>query len=409
FDTLQAIVNNDRPRVSDFRTDVPLAVEEVIERALRPRREERFASAREMAEALTRALAPQGGPATTGELADIIRRDCAAELEDERTRIDRAAEYLRELTGRGAEPPELSSRRARPVVETEMDVRFARKATSPFEGGLGGADTSASTSAGVVVVPAPEAGLEEGAAERGAARRRRWMVVAALALVAAIGVSIGIVVAGGGEGAKEDGAGAAAAAPAAAPTEIASAAAAPAGTAPAAEAANAPEAETAPAAEAETAPGADAENAPEAEADPAAAGEAAGATETAGEAAGAGEDAAGDEDAGGAGGGRGQVEEDSAADGERRASDGRRGSRPAKQSSKPAVKPTGPGYFSIDTMPYSQVYIDGELAGITPLVRVPLRPGKHSIRVVTQDGTQRRLSIKVQAGKTVTRRFAIEE
>ncbi|HWN81433.1 MAG TPA: serine/threonine-protein kinase, partial [Candidatus Udaeobacter sp.] len=111
FDTLQAIVNNERPRVSDLRGDIPLALEEVVERSLRPRREERFASAREMAEALTRAMVPHGGVASTGELADFLRRDCSQELDDERGRIDRATDHLKDMTGRGVEVPDFNRRR----------------------------------------------------------------------------------------------------------------------------------------------------------------------------------------------------------------------------------------------------------------------------------------------------------
>src|SRR6185503_4550093 len=76
FDTLQAIVNNERPRASDLRSDVPLALEE------------RIASAREMAEGLIRAMGPLGGVASTAELADFLRRECSQELDDERARID---------------------------------------------------------------------------------------------------------------------------------------------------------------------------------------------------------------------------------------------------------------------------------------------------------------------------------
>jgi serine/threonine-protein kinase len=340
FDTLQAIVNNERPRVGDFRPDVPLGVEEVIERALRPRREERFASAREMSEALTRALAPLGGPATTGELADIIRRDCAVELDDERSRIDRAAEYLKELAGRGLEPPD-SDQRARPVVETEIDLRSHRKRTQPFD--------SSVTSL-------------EGSRERFGFReeprhRRRWLWFAGIALVTAIGVSVGLYAA------NRDGS-----------NPAGTAVGEPDKTAPAI-AATAPA--TSPAA---SDPDADASAHPAAAAKP-----------PAPEAA-------------------PPPEEDSEPTADRprgRRSPSEPRPRHATPSKPPAVA-AAPGYFSIDTMPYSEVYIDGKLAGITPLVRVPLRPGKHTVRMVPQIGPSKRLTIQVHSGKTVSQRVRLQ-
>lgn len=66
------------------------------------------------------------------------------------------------------------------------------------------------------------------------------------------------------------------------------------------------------------------------------------------------------------------------------------------------------GFFSVDALPYATIYIDGESAGITPLLRVPLRPGKHSVRAVSENGVEDRFTITVRAGETVSRRLNLE-
>jgi serine/threonine-protein kinase len=335
FDTLQAIVNNERPRASDLRSDVPLALEEVIERSLRPRREERFASAREMAEGLTRAMAPLGGVAATGELADFLRRECTQELDEERARIDRAAEHLKELTGRGVEVPEFNRRRARPVVGSELDLRAPHNRTQPFDSNN---DTSAVTSVG-----APASQLAQRASVR---RRRLWVGLGALGLAAAIGITAGLY---------------------AAEQEAPEAAAPP---------------ETA--AKTPVAPPENAAPAPAAAADK----QAAPAEQTS-------EDEANADEA-----------RETEARPEKKA--GRAPAKGTPATATPAV-PAGPGYFSMDTMPYSEVFVDGKSVGITPVVKIPLKPGKHSVKAVAQDGQTRKLGINVQSGKVVSKRIKIGE
>jgi eukaryotic-like serine/threonine-protein kinase len=339
FATLQAIVNNERPRPSDLRTDVPLALEEVIERSLRPQREERFASAREMGEALIRAMAPLGGVASSAELADFLRRECAQELDEERARIDRASDHLRDLTGRGVEVPDFSRRRARPVVEGEQDLHGKNRRTQPFD--PGNTDTSAVTSVGAV--PA------DVAQHLSARRRRLWVGLVAVGLVAAIGITAGLYVAEQevGEVVGTDEATPAPAAPAAG----------------------------------ETSP------APAPVEQPVAAAEA---------------DGTGDPSL---------TEPEKQEVAEERPAEKRvtRPSPASKATGQPPAVPAASGYFSIDTMPYSEVFVDGKSVGITPVVKAPLKPGKHSVKAVTQDGQTRRLTITVQSGKTVSKRINIGE
>ena len=380
FDTLQAIVNNERPRVSDLRRDVPLALEEVIERSLRPRREERFASAREMGEALTRAMAQMGGVASTGELADFLRRDCAQELDDERGRIDRATDHLKDLAGRGVEVPDYNRKRARPVVETQIDLQLARsKRTLPFTPGDIATDTAAVTSVG--------SAASDLAQRINARRRRMWVGLVGLGLAGAIGIIGGIYAADHDESELE------------------------------------PEAEAVfPAANYSQAPAAAAGVASPATGQPGPGAEQPGAGQP-----GAGQPGAEQPGAEQPGAGDSKQptrreesaatrEENKAAEGtspppERRPSKTGKGTSasPAKSTTAPPSVPAGPGYFSMDTMPYSEVFVDGKSIGITPLVRVPLKPGKHSVKAVTQDGTSKKLSVTVQSGKVVSKRIKIGE
>jgi hypothetical protein len=93
-----------------------------------------------------------------------------------------------------------------------------------------------------------------------------------------------------------------------------------------------------------------------------------------------------------------------APDPDRRTKVRRTGSRKTERA---AAQPDT-GYFSVDALPYAEIYIDGALAGITPLVRVPLRPGKHSIRAVAESGASERITITVRSGETVSRRIRLE-
>jgi hypothetical protein len=58
-------------------------------------------------------------------------------------------------------------------------------------------------------------------------------------------------------------------------------------------------------------------------------------------------------------------------------------------------------------MPYSEVFIDGKSVGITPVVKVPLKPGKHTVKAVTQSGASKKLTIHVKSGQVVSKRLEI--
>jgi len=60
----------------------------------------------------------------------------------------------------------------------------------------------------------------------------------------------------------------------------------------------------------------------------------------------------------------------------------------------------GHGSLSINTNPWSAVFIDGQKAGNTPLVRVKLKAGRHEIALENKEqGIQKKLKIVIEAGK----------
>ena len=53
-----------------------------------------------------------------------------------------------------------------------------------------------------------------------------------------------------------------------------------------------------------------------------------------------------------------------------------------KKEEKPAPTEDTPATLFVSAEPYANVYVDGRLAGTTPLVNVPLSPGMHTILLV---------------------------
>jgi serine/threonine-protein kinase len=75
---------------------------------------------------------------------------------------------------------------------------------------------------------------------------------------------------------------------------------------------------------------------------------------------------------------------------------------PVKPPSTPAVsKPSGPpGFITIDSAPvYAVIYIDGKNYGETPLVKLALPPGRHSVHAVAPSGAARDVRITIESGK----------
>ncbi len=74
---------------------------------------------------------------------------------------------------------------------------------------------------------------------------------------------------------------------------------------------------------------------------------------------------------------------------------------PKPPASQAGPKPSGsPGFITIDSAPvYAVIYIDGKSYGETPLVKVALPPGRHSVHAVAPSGATRDVRITIESGK----------
>lgn len=63
-----------------------------------------------------------------------------------------------------------------------------------------------------------------------------------------------------------------------------------------------------------------------------------------------------------------------------------------------------PGYLSLDSAPWSDVFLGSNRLGTTPLIRVPLPPGKYLLTLRNPElGASTSYAVEIQAGKTVSR------
>jgi serine/threonine-protein kinase len=72
---------------------------------------------------------------------------------------------------------------------------------------------------------------------------------------------------------------------------------------------------------------------------------------------------------------------------------------PIEMPAAVAGAPTQDGLLSIDSTPYATIYVDGVELGVTPIVKRPLKPGRHRLRAVLRDGRAKELPVDIPAGK----------
>ena len=76
---------------------------------------------------------------------------------------------------------------------------------------------------------------------------------------------------------------------------------------------------------------------------------------------------------------------------------------PVKPRPEPApVAAADPGYYLVDSRPYARIYVDGKDHGETPLFRVPLPPGRHTVRAVLPDGRKQQFVIEIRSGQDLS-------
>ena len=72
-----------------------------------------------------------------------------------------------------------------------------------------------------------------------------------------------------------------------------------------------------------------------------------------------------------------------------------------KPEAAQAAPPSGePGVLTIVTAPYAKVYLGKRYLGDTPLFKLTLPSGKHTLRLVDPEGQNLRLPVEIKAGET---------
>jgi serine/threonine protein kinase len=447
FLTLQAIVTGDRPRIREVRSDVPAAVEEVFERALSLNPADRFPTGRALAEALAFALSSMGGPASIIELAHFVQREHVDELSSERQRIRRASAWVQSSRASSELLPMPTAEDDLSRIEGDLDVIDEQDADDAAEtrreysgeytdehsdehsdhGRYAGQDAldQPTIEAPARLTPSPSSVRPVAFVRLNAQhevadyfdlrtqrwrRYLRWAVVATITLAAALwfgrdllGFDVWAMIrnaVGSGDGATAD-----------VPAQPAGAAATPGagsdtksdGTSNAgAGGASSPGQGTRPG----TGPDGETDNRPAVgrvdqpppaagAALPATTGQRPGANVPAG-----GEPAvappAGSQPAPGSSGSSG--------------SSGSAGATGVEPGLAEEQRDLADGYFTVDAQPYAEIFIDGKKMGLTPLVKIPLEPGRHRVRAVAvETGETEAFRIQISSKKVVTKQITFTD
>jgi serine/threonine-protein kinase len=78
-----------------------------------------------------------------------------------------------------------------------------------------------------------------------------------------------------------------------------------------------------------------------------------------------------------------------------------------REPERPAAGP--PGRLSLNTQPWSRVYLGGRLLGTTPLGQVSVPSGTQRLRLVDRDGNEHRRTVRVPPGGVVTESFDLRQ
>ncbi len=75
----------------------------------------------------------------------------------------------------------------------------------------------------------------------------------------------------------------------------------------------------------------------------------------------------------------------------------------------PATAAAEPGFLTFDTYPFTKVSENGRVLGTTPLVRVSLPPGAHTLTVENADqGIKSAVTVTIKSGETTTKRVGLK-
>ena len=349
FLTFQAITGDPIEDVCALRPDVPPALSSVIMTALSRDREERFPTARMLAEAIAAAIQPLSAPAISEEIARAFPAQLAAQ--GELIRVARSGGAFDLDADRGPSVSHGTDLLTTPVSGHSRLSESGRLDTSSDAGVRHGVSQPGFSRPDFARHDTSHDAPETAAGRRPVVRARPWRVpalVLALAVAAAAVVLYTKFVVEDPERAAPIG------------SAVASAEAPP-PVAPPSDAASAPGAPGA-------RPGGDPRDPPPSAAQPDAAPRNAARTDApAPDASGPGKIAAS-----------------------------------PKPAPRAPARPAGPpGFVTIDSAPvYAVIYVDGKNYGETPLVNLELSPGRHTVHAVAPSGATRDVRITIESGKT---------
>ncbi|MBZ4399176.1 serine/threonine-protein kinase [Myxococcus sp. AS-1-15] len=67
-----------------------------------------------------------------------------------------------------------------------------------------------------------------------------------------------------------------------------------------------------------------------------------------------------------------------------------------------------PGFLTLSTEPQAQVFLGGQLLGETPLFKVNVPSGKHTLKLVDEEGRALKLTVEIKPGDTTSMRVPLE-
>ena len=70
---------------------------------------------------------------------------------------------------------------------------------------------------------------------------------------------------------------------------------------------------------------------------------------------------------------------------------------------------SGNGLLTLVAQPYAQVSLNGRQLGATPLFKISLPRGKHTLKLTGEDGQPRALEVEIRDGETSTHRVQLEK
>ncbi|HKP60727.1 MAG TPA: PEGA domain-containing protein, partial [Polyangiales bacterium] len=82
----------------------------------------------------------------------------------------------------------------------------------------------------------------------------------------------------------------------------------------------------------------------------------------------------------------------------------------AAKANSLASNPRHGGILRINSLPWSQVYIDGQMVGYTPQRAISLAPGEHAVRLINPEfAMSKTLQVRIAKGQQITRSEVLSE